>query len=50
MRPVSMLGQKICGTKDNEMKIVNGSSKITRTPEIEIVNQKNFIEIRDYEQ
>ena len=38
MRPVSILGQKNCGKKDNEMKIVNGSSKIARTPELEIVN------------
>ena len=38
MRPVSMLEQKICGAKDNEMKIVNGSSRIARTPELEIVN------------
>ena len=43
MRPVSMLGQKNCGTKDRKIKIVNINSKIARTPKLEIVKKKTLL-------
>ena len=40
-----MLGQKNCGTKDYEVKIVNRNSNIARTVKLKIAKEKSFIEI-----
>ena len=45
MHPVSVLGQKDCGTKRCEIKIVSRKSKIARIQILEIANEKEFAEI-----